>query len=384
MINVGVIGTGYIGKVHLETLLRVPHVRVVALADQNLEMARELAAIYNIPRVVSDYRELLNDSQIQVLHNCTPNHLHFEINKAILESGRDLLTEKPLAVTVEQARVLCDLATAKNALTAIDFCYRYYPTVQEAAAKVHSGEIGKVHTVYGSYFQDWLLYETDYNWRLDKNLSGASNTVADIGSHWCDLAQFVANTRIVEVMADLRTILPVRKKSRAEVLTFARAGGASSALEDVPVEVEDYGSVLVHFENGASGAFSVCQLCAGRKCSIDLQVYGSQASVAWNHEHPSSLWIGHRAQASQVLIENPLLQSECTARFARLPAGHPLGYYDAVFNLFAEFYQGVGLKQRGARPHHTVPTIQDGYDELAIVDAILQSSLEKRWVAVRR
>jgi predicted dehydrogenase len=381
MFQVAVIGTGYIGAVHLETLLRVPGVRLKALVDSKLELGRQLADKYGIPTVFQDYRALLDDPDIQVVHNCTPNHLHFEINQALLEAGKHVMSEKPLALDSGQARALRDLAADKGRLTGINFCYRYYPAVQEAAARVRSGAVGKVYSVFGAYFQDWLLYETDYNWRLDKQVSGASNTIADIGSHWFDLAQFVAGLKIVEVMADLRTILPVRKKSTS-VLSFARQSAAD--VQDVPVEVDDYGAVLLRFENGAAGAFMASQLCAGRKCTIDLQVYGSQAAFAWNHENPSRLWIGRREQANELFIENPLQQQPSTARFARLPSGHPMGYFDTMYNLFADFYQAIRLKEAGQAPGYTWPDFQDGFEEMAIVEAVLKSHAEGRWVRVER
>jgi predicted dehydrogenase len=186
-------------------------------------------------------------------------------------------------------------------------------------------------------------------------------------------------------MADLKTIHPLRKRSTKDVLTFARASGDSPAeLENVPIEVDDYGAVLFHLANGASGSFSVCQLAAGRKCTIDLQVYGTVAGMAWNHEKPSSLWIGHRNRASEVLIENPLLQKESTARFARLPAGHPLGYYDAVYNLFSEFYRALTLRREGQPVDFSWPALQEGYEEMLILESILTSHAEKRWVQVSR
>lgn len=342
MPGVAIIGTGYIGKVHLETLKRIPDVEIKAVVDNDLEVARTLATQYGISLVCADYHELLDNPSIQVFHNCTPNNLHFEVNRTLLEKGKHVMSEKPLSITSTEAALLTDLAKNQNLVTGINFCYRYYPVVQEAAARIRKGEIGQVHSVFGSYFQDWLLFDTDYNWRLDKEQSGNSNTMADIGSHWLDLIQFVTNARIVEVMADLRTILPIRKRSLSKTVTFEKQNSNNEKqLEEVPIELDDYGSVLVHFDNGSAGTFSVCQLCAGRKCTIDVQIYGTQSSLAWNHETSTQLWSGHRDAPNQILFENPLLQNESTSRFARLPSGHPLGYYDAVYNLFREFYNGL-------------------------------------------
>lgn len=383
MLEVAVIGTGYIGAVHLDTLLRIPGVRIKALVDSNIEPATKLAQQFNIPIVVADYRELLGDPDIDVVHNCTPNHLHYSINRALIEAGKHVLSEKPLAVSAKEARELCDLAQSHGRVTAVNFCYRYYPTVQEAATRVRIDEIGKVHTVFGAYFQDWLLYETDYSWRLDKSLSGASNTIADIGSHWLDLAQYVVGAKIVEVMADVRTILPVRKKSASSKLTFSQSDSPAE-LSDVQVEVDDYGAVLCRFDNGAAGSFMACQLCAGRKCTIDLQVYGTKASLAWNHERPSELWIGHRDQANQNLIEGPQLQNARTARYARLPSGHPMGYFDAVYNLFSDFYRTIENQRCGEGEEFSapLPTFEDGYYETAVVEAILKSHETHTWCKV--
>lgn len=381
-IGVAIIGTGYIGKIHIETLLRIPSVRLMAVADANLDQARKLADQYHIPQVTDDFHTLIDAPEIEVFHNCTPNHLHYDINKVLLNNKKHVLSEKPLSLTSQQAAELCELAAKYDRETAINFCYRYYPSIQEAAFRIRNGEIGDLHTVFGAYFQDWLLKDTDYNWRLDHKYSGTSNTMADIGSHWMDLAQFVSGSKITEVMADLNTILPVRKKSRGETLTFTRNDQA--VFDEVPVDLDDYGSVLLHFENGAKGAFSVCQLCAGRKCSIDLQCYGKKAALAWNHERPTQLWIGQRDQANEYLIENPLLMHETTAKYARLPGGHPLGYFDAVYNLFAEFYRRIELKNTSENYTHDFPSFTEGLDEMLLLEAILTSHQEHRWVQVER
>ncbi len=381
MINVAVIGTGYIGKVHLETLLHTPGVRVVALADNNIAMAQELADRYGIARVTPDYKDLLQDADIQAVHNCTPNHLHYDINLALLRAGKEVLSEKPLALTAAQAKELYETARQNDRLTGINFCYRYYPAVQEAAARVRAGEIGAVHSVFGAFFQDWLLYDTDYNWRLDKRFTGESNTAADIGSHWMDLAQFVTNAHITEVMADLHTVHPIRKRSKGAVLTFAKQGEAQE-YDEVPVEVDDSGSILVHFDNGSSGTFMVNQLAAGRKVTIDLQVFGTQASLAWNHERPAVLWSGFRDKANEVSIESPLLQHPETTRYALLPSGHPMGYHDAIFNLFGEFYEALQNRNAGKPAQPNLPGFWEGYFEMAIVEAIVTSHNQKRWVKV--
>lgn len=376
MVNVAIIGLGYIGKVHLETLLRIPGIQIKALVGRRLAPTERIAQKYGISLATDDYTQLLSDPTIAVIHNCTPNDLHFEINRAFLQAGKHILSEKPLARSAQETSELVELAAKHDLLTAINFCYRYYPAVQEAAARVQSNALGKIHTVMGSYLQDWLLYDTDYDWRLDQAIAGDSNAIADIGSHWFHLAQFVNGSQISEVMADLRITLPIRKKLQRGV----EAGG--SVYAEYPVTVEDYGSVLVHFVNGASGVFTVSQLCAGRKCAINLQVYGSQSSLTWNHERSNELWIGHRDRANEVLMESPQLQLPRTRGYALLPSGHPMGYHDAVFNLFTDFYSDLSLKQQGKEPQAKLPDFGEGHRELLITEAILKSHREKRWVAV--
>jgi len=382
MVNVAIIGTGYMGKVHLETLMKMPNVQIKAIADSNIGMAEKLARSMHIKKFVKNYEDLLDDSDIEVFHNCTPNHLHFDINRKLLQAGKHVLSEKPLALSVKEAEILKNIAESKNLVVGINFCYRYYPVVQEAAARIRNNKIGKVNVVKGCFLQDWLLYETDYNWRLDSRYSGISNAIADIGSHWCDLAQYVTGLKIVEVMGDLSTIIPVRRKSKEEVLTFSSQENNNAEYEDVPVKVDDYGSVLVHFNNGAKGVFTVCQLCAGRKVTIDLQVYGSRSSLAWNHEQPSTLWVGNRDRGNEIFIESPILQDERTRRFALLPSGHPMGYHDAVYNMFSDFYNAVRLKKKGIKPDFEWPDFNTGYEETKIVEAVVESHNKKKWIKI--
>jgi len=380
--KVAIIGMGYIGKVHLDMLLRVPNVEVVAIADANETIVTDLAKKFGIKKYSTNWHDLIDDPEITAYHNCTPNNLHFEINKVLLSKGKHVLSEKPLCLSKAQAKELRDLAEENNCITGINHCYRYYPCVQEIAQRIKHDDIGQVHTIFGSYFQDWLLYDTDYNWRLDKAYTGESNTMGDIGSHWLDLAQFVSGMKVVEVMADLNTIIPIRKKATKEYLTYAKPD--SDDFEEVEVKVDDYGSVLLHFENGARGNFTVCQVSAGRKCTIDLQVYGRKSALAWNHESPAQLWIGHRDSGNEVQFENAQQFYPVAGKFALLPSGHPLGYFDAVFNLFSEFYRTIDAQESGEEYELNLPTFAQGYDMMSIIEAILTSHREKRWVKVER
>ena len=378
MADAAIIGLGYMGKVVLEVLYGMPEVDVVAVADPEIDSLSKTIKEYGIERAVEDYSSLLGGDDIDVFHNCTPSHLHFDINKEIIQHDQNLITEKPLALSAEKAEELLALSKSSNSNVGLNFCYRYYPVIQEAAARVRNNEVGQPNVVMGSYLQDWLFHETDYSWRLKKGYAGESNAIADIGSHWCDLAQFVSGNEIIGVMADLETIIPVRKKSKDRVETFG--GTESEELEDVEVDLEEYGSVLVKFDNGAKGSFTVGQVCAGRKCSIDLQVYGSEASLAWNHEDPNRLWVGYRDKANEEFIENPELQKEETKKYATLPAGHPLGYYEANRNLFSDLYKR--FMNGSSSSNLPFPNIETGANEARIVGAIVESHRTESWVSV--
>jgi predicted dehydrogenase len=378
MVTVGLIGTGYIGSIHLDTLARLSGVKVKTVIDINGKLAKEIAARFNIENSGTDYREVIKDSEIDIIHNCTPNKYHYQITKEALEAGKQVLSEKPLAMTLEEAEKLNNLAEKKKAVTGIDFCYRYYPVVQDMAARVHRGDAGELRMVTGSYLQDWLSSELDWSWRLLKSESGESNITADLGSHWFDLVQFVTGLKVREVICDLATLIPVRKKPKRQVLAFEKVEAIES--EEVEVEVEDYSAILFRMEGGVPGSFTTSQVCVGRKSDTEFQIYGSQCSYAWNHKDSTLLWIGHREKPNEILIENPILQDPSTAKYASLPAGHPLGYFDAILNLFTDYYEAV---ENGDSPGRLRPTFETGYEEMRLLESVLDSHRNRCWVEVK-
>ena len=378
MITVGLIGAGYIGPIHLGALARLGGMRVKTVIDVNGELAKKAAAAYNVPNSGTDHREVIKDPEIDVIHNCTPNKYHYQITKEALEAGKQVLSEKPLAMDLKEAEDLVELAEKKRAITGIDFCYRYYPVVQEMAVRVRRGDAGAVRMVSGSYFQDWLSREIDWTWRLLRSESGESNITADLGSHWFDLIQFVTGLKVREVIGDLATLIPVRKRPTRQVLAFEKVEEVES--EEVEVELEDYSSILFRLSGGAPGSFTTSQVCAGRKSDTEFQIYGSECSYAWNHKEATVMWIGHREKANEILIENPTLQDPSTAAYASLPAGHPLGYHDAVMNLFKDYYEAV---DKGGKGRELRPTFQTGFEEMKILEAILASHKKRSWVEVK-
>jgi len=379
-IKVGLIGTGYIGMVHLEMLRRLGGVEVAAVADTNKELARGAADKFGIPRVYENAADLIADREVEVVHDCAPNNVHFGINAAAIKADKEVLSEKPLALDSKESAELLALAEKHGTLTAINFCYRYYPVVQEAAARARRGDLGDVRAFVGHFLQDWLFFETDYSWRLDPKVAGRANVVADLGSHWCDLVQFITGRKIVEVMAELHTCLPKRRKPKGGVLSFG--AGRSGETEEVAIGLDDYASLFLKLSNGARGSFTTCQAAAGRKVDIEIQVFGSKESYAWSHVHPNALWIGHREKANEVFYESSVLQAEDTRKYATLPTGHPMGYHDAVFNLFRDYYEALAAKREGKPYKAAFPDFRTGHEMMCVIDAAVESDMAGKWVEV--
>ncbi len=379
MINVGLIGIGYIGGVHLGALSRLGGVKVAAIYDVNKSLSEKAAEIYEINTVAGSIDEIMADPNVQVVHNCTPNKYHYEITKKAIKAKKHILSEKPLAMTLAEAKELTEMAENAELITGVDFCYRYYPVVQDFAARIQRGDLGDVRMATGTWFQDWLSYETDYTWRLEKSESGESNITADLGSHWFDLIQFCTGLQVSSVRGDFMTIIPRRKKPKRQVLAFERVGEEESELIDV--ELEEYSSVQFRLSNNAPGSFTTSQICQGRKSDTEFQIYGSKSSMAWNHSRSNELWIGYKNKLNEILIENPILQVSSTAKWANLPAGHPLGYHDAVLALFTDYYDAIKNNQKDKDSNR--PTFRTGYDEMVILDAILRSVKEEKWINVQ-
>ncbi len=368
------------GAAHLEALRRVPGVEVAAVASNSLRNAEALAEPYDIPRAVDDWEALVGDETIDVVHNCTPNHLHYKINKDFTEAGVHVLSEKPLTTSLDDAIDLVELAHSYGTGNAVNFNYRFYPLIQQARSMVANGELGEVHLVHGHYLQDWLLYDTDYNWRLDPDAGGPSRAVADIGAHWCDLAQFVTGRRITRVFADLFTVHASRKKPETETQTFQTPGKGS--YSEVSIDTEDGAMLLFEFANGARGSLTVSQVSAGRKNHQWFEIDGARQSLAWNQERPNELWIGRRDEPNQTLIKDPALLDEEAREYAHYPGGHPEGYPDGPKNLFRNFYRHLREDRREWRHAPDYPNFIDGLRQMSLVEAALKSNASGEWTPV--
>lgn len=380
-IRVGIIGMGMIGSRHIETLRRIGGVQIVAVSDQNYALAQRKAAEFCIPKCYATAEELIADPEIQVVHDCTPNHLHLDINSKIIKADKHVFSEKPLGMTsAESAQMLALLAEHPKVVAGVDFCYRMNALVQDARHRIANGEIGRPYLIHGSYLQDWLLFDTDYNWRIDPSLSGESRCVADIGSHWMDTAQVLAGCRITEVCANTLTALPIRKKPSRQVETFAVNDDVQR--EEIAVNTEDYAGVLVKFANGACGVFQCSQVSAGRKNYIDIEVDGSLSSFHWQQETSDRMWKGNRDKNNEEIMRNPNLITPEARKYATLPAGQPEGWNDAFRNTLDAYYSFIRSGKKQAGEACDFATFEDGHYIAKLTEAILKSAREKRWITV--
>jgi predicted dehydrogenase len=372
-IGMGLVGAGFVGPHHVDAVRRLGFVDVVAVAGSSEESARSKAEALGAQKSYGSYQALLDDSDVHVVHNATPNYLHYEVTSAALARGKHVVTDKPLAMTSAQAKRLVGEAQRAGVVAAVTFNYRGNPLVEQARLAIARGDIGTPYFLHGHYLQDWLIKDADYSWRLDREKGGPSSALADIGSHWCDLAQHVAGLRITHVLGDINTVVKKRKKPTTSHHAFQEGDEGG---EMVDVAVEDLASVLVRFSNGARGSFSVGQVCAGHKNDLDLEVCGASASLRWRQEAQNELWLGYRDQANQLLQKDPSLLDAGAREYARLPGGHQEGWGDAFFNVIREIYACIAQGPPYASLPPLVATFEDGFRANRIVDAILESAAD--------
>ncbi len=378
-IGAAVIGSGFIGTVHIEALRRIG-VRVVGLLESGPELGARRAEELGLPRAYDSLDQVLADDAVQVVHVTSPNELHHAQAKAILAAGRHVVCEKPLAMTSVESAELVALARASGLVNAVNFNIRWYPLNQHVRELIADGGIGDVRLVTGRYFQDWLLYDTDWNWRLEADQGGTLRAVGDIGSHWLDLTSFLAGLHVEAVMADLTTFIPVRQKPSGPVQTFS----TERASETIPVQIrtEDVATILLRFAGGARGSVAISQLSPGRKNSLAYQIDGSSSAVAWDSEQPDSLWIGHRDRPNEQLLRNPALMNPAGAAAARLPGGHVEGFADTFGAVFTAIYDDVIAGRPSDAPRYA--TFAAGHEEMLIGDAVLESARTGTWAEVVR
>jgi predicted dehydrogenase len=368
-----------VGRAHLEALRR-RGIPVAGLLGSSPERTKEACSSLGIERAYSSLQELVQDDRIDVVHICTPNHLHFEQAGAVIKSGKHVMCEKPLAMDTLQSAALIELGREHHRVGGLAYNLRYYPLCQEARAVVAQGLIGETRLVQGSFLQDWLLYPSDWNWRLEATLGGDLRSISDIGTHWLDLIMWITGRKVTEVCADLATVIPKRRRPRGRVESFQKSD--EGEFDEIQIATDDYGSVLLHLENSVRGVMTVSQVSAGRKARLWFEVDGSDGSLAWNAESPNTLWIGHRDQPNREMGKDPALMSPAARGYAAYPGGHAEGYPDTFAQLFKDFYAYIAAGDLNAP--RTFPTFEIGHEEMILCDAIAASNRERRWVVINR
>ena len=372
------IGTGFMGKVHTEAVRRLGNVEVVAAAGSSDAKARAFADANGIPGATGDWKSLVGSKEVDAVHILTPNVDHCEMVKAFAKGGQHVLCEKPLAMNAAEARDMLKTAEKYNVVHATNHNLRYYPIVQHARAMIAKGDLGDILVVQGTYYQDWLLYETDYNWRLEAKSNGALRVVGDIGSHWMDMIQHLTGLKISSLCADLQIMHKNRKRPKGSVETFSAKLAKGVGYEDYKVETEDFGMVMMKLGERARGCFSVSQVSAGCKNRLEIEVFGTKAGLRWNQETPDILWIGNRNSPNQILLKDPSLMAGDSASFADLPGGHSEGYDDSHKQLFRRFYNRIA--DRKAKIEY--PTLADGLWGMTCIEAVAKSHKKQGWVKV--
>lgn len=378
-IKVAVVGTGFIGPAHIEALRRNPNIEVAALCEVSEELAKAKAAQLGIAKAML-FEDMLKDTSIKAVHICTPNFLHYSQSKAVLEAGKHVVCEKPLATKLEEAEDLVKLAKKSGLVNAVHFNLRYYPMVRQMKTMRESGELGDIYSIMGSYLQDWLFLQTDYNWRLEPDKSGDSRAIADIGSHLLDLTEYVTGLKITEVMADFSTVHKTRLKPLKAIETYSGKMLQESDYEEVPINTEDHATVMLRFDNGHKGSVTVSQVNAGRKNRLNIEIAGSKANFEWCSEKPNELWIGKRETANQQLMKDPALFTPEAAKLIGFPGGHNEGFPDTSKQMFKEVYAAINEGKQPETPSY--PTFEDGYRELLICERIIESHKKQAWVKI--
>ena len=376
-IGAAVVGTGFIGVVHVEALRRLG-VQVHGVVGSSRDRATVRSRELGLPPAYESFEAMLADPRVEVVHITSPNHLHHEHASAALRAGKHVVCEKPLAMTPAQSAELLQLAEQSGRVHAVNFNLRFYPLCRHVRGLVKQGELGDIRLISGHYLQDWLLLDTDWNWRLEPELGGELRAVADIGSHWMDLTTFLAGKRITSVMADLATFIKTRRRPAGPVETFATDHGGKTVAREI--HTEDSAMILLRYEDETRGALTVSQVSPGRKNSLVFEIDGSTSAAAWNSERPDELWLGHRGRPNEILLRDPALLNEDARAATSLPGGHAEGFADTFKALYAAVYRAVAE----GKPGEGYPTFADGHDEMLVCDAVARSSRERRWVDVER
>ncbi|ROQ39598.1 putative dehydrogenase [Frondihabitans sp. PhB188] len=369
-LRVAIIGTGMIGAVHRRAA-RDAGAEVIGVLGSSPSRSTEFASQWGVPRAYAAFDDLLADSP-DVIQICTPNGTHFDYAMQAIRAGVAVVCEKPLAMTADQAQELEAAALASGVVATVPFAYRYHPLVRELRSRRIAGEFGDVLLVHGSYLQDWLLDPQSSSWRVDAEAGGRSRAFADIGSHWCDLAEFISGERFTEVSATTSIVYPMRPEPSG--LSFGGASDGSAPIREVTTE--DTAIATFRTASGRTANTVISQVSAGRKNRLWVEVDGSAGSAVFDQENPDSVWIGGEA-SSTILHRASGDVSADQARLNLVPSGHPQGYPDAFAAFLADTYTAV----RGGAPEG-LPTFADGARAARIIDAVLESASSSSWIPI--
>jgi predicted dehydrogenase len=346
LLRAAVIGVGFVGSAHVEAIRRTGLAEVVSVAAGTPQSAATAAEQLHVPHAAGSLEDLLSNETIDVIHNCTPNALHAQVASAALSSNKHLVTEKPLAVSTRESRMLCALAADAKVVSAVCHNYRHFAMVQEARRLVAKGAIGRVHLVHGSYLQDWLSSADVRNWRLDRAAAGPSLAFADIGTHWCDLVCHVLGDSVAAVTA--------------------RTGSLHDRQGD------DHVGALLELRRGAFAVVTASQVSPGRKNRLWFQIDGEEGSVAWDQERPDELWIGRSGKPNEEVRKDPAFLHETVTSLAHFPSGHVEGWNTSFKNLFLSVYRTIlgAARAEDAR----FATIPEAHEHMMLIEAVLESS----------
>ena len=381
-LGMGLIGPGFVAEHHIDAVRRLGYVDVVALAGSSQETADQKARAWHIPRAYSRFEELIQDSAVHVVHNTTPNHMHFQVSMAALAAGKHVISDKPLARTVEECKKLWRAAKDLRLANVVTFNYRGNPLIQQARAMIEAGDIGTPVFVRGHYLQEWLTDEHVYSWRSNPDLGGASSALADIGSHWCDLMEHVSGLKIQSVLADMTTVVPVRySEPNIRKEAFSKSGVGATVAHTIVSE--DLASVLLRLPGGARGCFSVGQVLPGHKNDCFFEICGRKGSIRWQQERPAELRFDLFGEPSRMIVQEADARYQDAKRLTHLPAGHNQGWPDAFRNVMEDAYAWI---QSGADPRHKpipLATFEDGYRSSRLLEAMLGSARQNGvWTTV--
>ena len=378
-LKTAVVGAGFIGPVHVEALRRLG-ITVTGILGCDQQESQSAKEAIGLPKAYGSLDEVLADDAVDSVHLAVPNVLHYDFAKRALEAGKHVMCEKPLAMNSTESAELAELARSKDVAAAVCYNIRFYPLNLEARDMAQRGDLGKVYSINGSYVQDWLFYDTDYNWRVLADQGGELRAIADIGTHWMDLVLSITALEVEAVLADLMTVHPVRNRPKGEVETFT--GKMEQKIETEPVDIatEDYGCVMFRFTGGAKGSLHVSQVTAGRKNSLRWEIAGSKCALAWGSESPNELWIGRRDKPNECLVRDPSLVADMPRGYINYPGGHNEGFPDAFKQCFRAFYQYIAAGDFSAAPMY--PTFDEGHREVLLCEAILKSHRQQKWITL--